>query len=202
MTLDTLSPDFWQQRYEDGTTRWDLGQPSPPLVIWWHGSAWQPQRAIVLGCGRGHDARFLAEQGVEVLGVDFAPGAIAAARQQHQAPGLKLEFVQQDMFQLLPDYAQQFDLVVEHTCYCAIDPSHRDDYVALAAQLLRPQGRLVAVFFTHNRGGGPPYATTPAEIRQRFSPWFKPLQLTPVANSVPSRAGEEHLGEFEVLPRG
>jgi SAM-dependent methyltransferase len=202
MTPDTLSPDFWQQHYEDGTTRWDLGQPSPPLVSWWHGSSWQPQRAIVLGCGRGHDARFLAAQGVEVLGIDFAPGAIAAARQQHQTPGLKLEFVQQDMFQLLPDYAQQFDLVVEHTCYCAIDPSCRDDYVALAAQLLRPQGRLVAVFFTHNRGGGPPYATTPAEIRQRFSPRFQLLQLTPVENSVPSRAGEEHLGAFEVLARG
>lgn len=202
MTVNSLSPDFWQQRYEDGTTRWDLGQPSPPLVSWWHGAVWRPQRAIVLGCGRGHDARFLAEQGVEVLGVDFAPAAIAAAQDQYQDSELKLDFLQQDIFKLLPDYAQQFDLVVEHTCYCAIDPSRRDDYVALSAQLLRPQGRLVAVFFTHNRGSGPPYPTTPAEIRQRFLPRFQLLQLTPVENSVPRRAGEEHLGEFEVLARG
>jgi 2-polyprenyl-3-methyl-5-hydroxy-6-metoxy-1,4-benzoquinol methylase len=42
----------------------------------------RPRSAIDLGCGEGWLARALAEQGVEVLGVDAVPALIDAAREQ------------------------------------------------------------------------------------------------------------------------
>jgi SAM-dependent methyltransferase len=152
---------------------------------------------VVLGCGRGHDALLFARHGFEVMGVDIAPSAIAAATQAGQAQGVAAQFRQQNIFDLLPEYSQQFDYVLEHTCFCALAPDFRDRYVELAHQLLQPQGIFIGLFFTHNRPGGPPYGTTAQEIADRFGRSFQLMSLRPVLNSVPGRQNEEHLGFFQ-----
>ncbi|WP_008317749.1 methyltransferase domain-containing protein [Leptolyngbya sp. PCC 6406] len=192
-----LSSEFWESRYQEGATRWDLGQPSPAFVEWLDQQNHRMGRVLVLGCGRGHDALLFAQAGFDVLGVDYAPSAIAAATAVAQARNLNAEFRQRDIFTLLPEYTAQFDYVVEHTCFCAIDPTLRDRYVTLVQGLLKPGGYLLGVFFTHDRPGGPPYGTTPVELRQRFTGPFAIVTLNPVTSSVPTRQGEEYLGLFQ-----
>lgn len=195
----SLNADFWEEKYQGGRPRWDLGQPAPPFVRWLHSDAAPPPgKTLVLGSGPGYEAMLFAEQGFAVTAVDFAPSAIASAAQLASERGLSIEFLQRDIFDLLPEYAGQFDYIVEHTCFCAIDPSLRAAYVDLVARLLRPGGELLALFFTHSRPGGPPFGTTPEEIRQRFASPFTLLSLTPAANSVEPRRGEEHLGHFRL----
>ncbi len=195
--LPSLGPDDWEQRYQEGTPRWDLGHPAPAFqTLLAAADAPQPGRAIALGAGRGHDAFFFAQQGFEVTAVDFAPSPIQSLREQSQAQQLSLNLLQKDIFDLTPDLAGQFDYAIEHTCFCAIDPSLRPAYVALVADLLVPKGELLAVFFTHQRSGGPPFGTTTAEVRQLFEPHFEILALEPVTNSIPSRQGEEHFGRL------
>jgi methylase of polypeptide subunit release factors len=81
-----LSPAAWEQRYQDGTTRWDLGHPAPAFqALLESADAPNPGSALVLGAGRGHDAIFFAQQGFDVTAVDFAPSAIQALREQAQA---------------------------------------------------------------------------------------------------------------------
>lgn len=192
-----LSADAWEHRYQEGTTRWDLGQPAPAFVdLFQSEAAPQPGHVIVLGAGRGHDARLFAQHRFEVTAVDFAPSAVAAMAHEVELTGLPLRPLQRNIFDLVPEFEDQFDYVVEHTCFCAIDPSLRSDYVKLVARLLKPQGELLAVFFTHSRGGGPPYGSTPEEIRALFEPHFV-VDLVSVENSVPSRQGEEHFGRFQ-----
>ncbi|WOD40648.1 methyltransferase domain-containing protein [Nodosilinea sp. E11] len=190
-----LSAVAWEQRYQSGTPLWDLGQPAPAFASLLAAEpAPQAGSAIVLGAGRGHDALLFAQQGFAVTAVDFAPSAIQALEAQAQA--LPIQLLQRDIFELVPEFAGQFDYAIEHTCFCAIDPSLRPGYVALVAELLIPGGELLAVFFTHSRSGGPPFGTTPAEVRQRFEPHFEIVTLEPVANSVSSRRGEEHFGRL------
>ena len=131
-----------------------------------------------------------------MVGVDFAPSAIAAARGAAQALGLSVEFLQQDIFSLPETFAGSFDYVVEHTCLCALDPSQRPAYVDLVRSLLRPGGELLAIFFTHGRPGGPPFDITRAEICDRFGPGFEIVRLEPVIGSVAEREGEEHWGRL------
>jgi SAM-dependent methyltransferase len=193
----TLTPHFWENRYQEGTDRWDLGQAAPPfLQLLESDNTPPPGKTLVLGCGRGYDALLFAQAGHEVIGVDFAPSAIAQARELAKDAKLPVEFLQADIFQLPQTYTHSFDYVVEHTCFCALPPEKRSAYIDLVHSLLKPNGELLAIFFTHQRSGGPPYGIQPSAIRDLFRPQFKILQLDPVQNSVPSRQGEEHFGRL------
>lgn len=37
MILSINEPDFWEARYQQGTTGWDLGEPAPPFVDFYWG---------------------------------------------------------------------------------------------------------------------------------------------------------------------
>lgn len=188
----------WENRYQEGTTRWDIGQAAPPFVSLLNSSyAPKPGKIAVLGCGRGYDALLFAKYGFEVIGIDFAPSAIASATVLAQTTGSSAKFLQRDIFELSVEFPYYFDYVLEHTCFCAIAPSQRPAYVKLVQDILKPQGQYIGLFFTHSRPGGPPFGSTPAEIRNYFTP-FKILSLDPVTNSVPERQGEEHLGVFQL----
>ncbi|RZM82197.1 methyltransferase domain-containing protein [Leptolyngbya iicbica] len=195
---DPLSADFWEGRYQNGTARWDLGKPAPALVdLLTSSDGPQPGRAVVLGSGSGHDAVLFAQHGFEVTGVDFAPAAIAAASQRAANAQVAVDWLQHNIFDLVPTYAQQFDYVVEHTCFCALEPNLREPYVQLVHQLLKPGGQLIGVFFTHSRPGGPPFGSQPDELRRLFGPHFELRHLAVTPHSVRDRLGEEHLGLFD-----
>ncbi|MCS6814095.1 MAG: TPMT family class I SAM-dependent methyltransferase [Cyanobacteria bacterium] len=197
MTLTTHQPDYWEQRYQEGTTHWDLGEAAPPLREWLLTNPELPRGpTIVLGSGRGYDAVLFAQHGFDVVAVDFAPSAIAATQALAAANQVSVQLLQRNIFDLVPEFTSCFDYVVEHTCFCAIDPSQRHQYVDLVRSLLRAGGYLLGLFFTHDRPGGPPFGSTPEELRQYFTPSFEILSLDPAHNSVPSRQGEEHLGWF------
>ncbi|WP_353617220.1 hypothetical protein [Synechococcus sp. FACHB-909] len=44
--------------------------------------------------------------------------------------------------------------IVEHTCFCAIDPGRRDAYIATVCRLLAPGGWLLGLFWCHRKPGG------------------------------------------------
>lgn len=195
-----LQAEFWEERYQSQRTGWDIGEPAPPLVDFLN----EPQaptrgRVFVPGSGRGHDAIYLARRGFEVVGLDFAPSAIEFSQARAAQEGLteRVQFIQQDLFNLPAEFEAAFDLVAEHTCFCAIDPALRPDYVRVIHNILKPGGLMLAVFFAHNRAGGPPFRTSPAEIRQLFGPFFTIRQLAPARRSHPQRANEELFGVLQ-----
>lgn len=198
--VSVANSEYWEHRYQEKTTRWDLGKAAPPLVNLLNSPdlALKTGRVAVLGCGRGYDAILFADRGFDVIGFDFAPLAIAEATTLAQANQNSAQFLQRDIFNLAGEFSGYFDYVVEHTCFCAIDLEKRPDYVKLVRQILKPEGELIGIFFTHPRSGGPPFGITPTEIRQYFEADFEILSLVPVTNSVPERQGEEHLGRFRV----
>ncbi|MEB3178172.1 MAG: methyltransferase domain-containing protein [Nostocaceae cyanobacterium] len=189
--------DYWDKRYQQGTTGWDLGTAAPAFTSLLRSCAAPPPgKVAVLGCGRGYDALLFQKSGFEVVGFDFAASAINDALTLAKVCGSSATFLQRNIFDLPGEFASYFDYLVEHTCFCAIEPINRPAYVEVAKSILNRQGELIGLFFTHNRPGGPPFGVTPAEIRQYFSQDFDILCLDPVTNSVPERQGQEHLGRF------
>lgn len=196
-TEDKLAPHFWEERYQNRQTGWDIGEPAPPFVDYLaEPEAPAPGRILVPGSGRGHDALLFARHGFEVVGVDFAPSAVEYSRARAAEENLseKTSFIQSDLFKLPDEYLGSFDYAAEHTCFCAIDPGLRPNYVRVIHQLLKPGGLLIAVFFAHNREGGPPFRTSAAEVRQLFSPLFNIERLHPAKRSHRQRANEELFG--------
>ena len=153
--------DFWQQRFESGQTPWDRGAAHPQLLQWIAQGLIAPgQRLVVPGCGRGHELVALGSAGIVAIGLDYAPAAVAIARERlGDLPG---SVEQADVLEWQP--ASPVDLVYEQTCLCALHPDHWRRYADQLQRWLRPGGQLLALFMQARRDNaaagvveGPPY---------------------------------------------
>ena len=162
-----LSPQYWQDRYDQGKTGWDRGSPSPMLLEWLASGALKPCTIFVPGCGRGHEVLGLAKAGFQVTAVDYADSAVQSLQSQLKHHQLKAEVVQADIFQFCP--TQLFDAIYEQTCLCAIDPAKRETYEQRITSWLRPQGKLFALFMQTYAADGPPFACPLGEMQKLFS---------------------------------
>lgn len=186
------TPQFWDGLYAAGGDGWELGRASPPLVDFVDATPPGRGRVAVPGCGRGHDVRFLAARGYDVTGFDFSTAALTAARALARRDGVDVAFEQRDIFTLALDYAHAFDGVWEYTCFCAIDPARRSEYVRTMAAILRPGGWLLACFFPlRAQSAGPPFKVSTAEIRRLFSPTFRLERAFAPLRSARARQGRE-----------
>ena len=194
------NPEYWESHYQEENTPWDLGQAAPAFIsLLYSKEPPIPGRAAILGCGRGYDALIFATHGFDVIGFDFSASAIADAQSIADTADSPAKFMQRDIFDLPAEFENYFDYVIEHTCFCAMEPERRFDYVDVANSILKPEGEMIAVFFTHNRPGGPPYGIDPTEIKQYMHRGFETISLYPVINSVPKRIDQEYIGRFRVI---
>lgn len=164
-----ISMTDWNGCYERSETPWEKGVPTPVLaeVAARHAGVFQG-RALVPGCGFGHDARWLAACGMQVAGADIAPRAIEMARvlDTHGAVDFRLA----DVFDLPGDMRGAFDLVWEHTCLCALSPDMRMRYALGVRSALKPGGMVAGVFFINPEMDpgeeGPPFGIGVGELEQ------------------------------------
>lgn len=185
-------PAFWEDLYERREDGWELARPAPPLVDYLARKPPPRGRVAVLGCGRGHDCRLLAKAGYQVWGFDFAAQAIQEAKALAKQEGLDIVFEQRDIFDLVPEYRGFFDGIWEYTCFCAIDPARRGEYVKLVRELLKPEGWLLACFYPLREGtDGPPFPTSEDEVRRLFTPHFTFVEAWEPGTSVERRRGFE-----------
>ena len=198
MTNDVNSPGKWEADYVRGTDGWDLGGPTPIFRRLLASSQFAPGRVIVLGAGRGHDAREFARHGFQVTAVDFSPYTVHEMQRLAQ-PDAPVEILQTDIFTLPPTFDEMFDYVLEYTCFCAIDPSRRAEYADLVARLLKPGGTCIDLAFPlDDHAGGPPFAVSLSEILVLFrARRFTLLRRETPTDSVPQRRGLEELLIFQ-----
>lgn len=187
---DANRPEWWSELYAKDEARWDLNAPSPALAAFVPQLKLYRSRILLVGAGRAHDAAWLAEQGHIVTAVDFS--AEAVSRAQAKYPGVaNLRFVQADAFRLPSEMDRQFDVVFEHTFYCAVSPERRGDVVRAWRRALVDGGHLIGVFFVFDKPYGPPFGGSEWELRSRFNENFRPLYWNRMRNSVPRRLGNE-----------
>ncbi len=184
----------WEERWQSHQTGWDLGAASPPLTAYADQIPLEKRNSRVLlpGCGNGYEAIHLLQNGFSNLTMlDIAPTAISHVRQRLDAevPGWPscLNLVCADFFQ----FEGAFDLILEQTFFCALDPAQRPDYVQKMFDLLAPGGKLAGVLFNRAFDGGPPFGGDTEEYRRLFDPYFELKTLETCYNSAAPRAGSE-----------
>jgi SAM-dependent methyltransferase len=150
---------------------------------------------LVPGCGRGHDVQALgAHEDIAAAGLDLSETAIvqAKARMLQDDRTANISFIVGDFFHIPAQLRRSFDWLVEHTCFCAIDPACRPDYVRAAATALRTGGRIFGIFFlTPDVDSGPPFAVSREELSELFDSHFSLVEEWTPRESFPGREERE-----------
>jgi len=186
-------PEYWENSYKTGEMTWDLGEPTPIFKNWIHSQKY-PLTICVLGAGNGWDALYFAEKGHDVTAVDFADSAIANMTYAAKKKKLNLNIVHEDIFKLENIYDAKFDIVLEYTCYCAIHPNKRINYIQIVNKLLKPSGKLVGILFPIDKmldDYGPPFGVDINATIIMFSKYFTLVTKEIPTLSVPKRQGRE-----------
>jgi methyl halide transferase len=185
-----LSASYWQNRYLNTETQWDLNSVSPPLKTYVDQLQNKELTILIPGCGNGYEGWYLFQQGFKnVTLVDFAP----QTKTQFVAnyPDFPQDqFIVGDFFELEGAY----DLIIEQTLFCALNPSLRPKYAEKMHNLLKPEGKLAGVFFDKEFESGPPFGGNKEEYEKLFSPIFKSVKFEACYNSVAPRQGSELFG--------
>ena len=191
---DVNSASFWEESYRSGRTGWDLGMPTPVFQRLAESNQFQPGKMLVICAGRGYDARMFARLGFQVTAVDFAEEAVKEMQSLLEAE-MPMEVIQADLFDLPAFMKEEFEYILEYTCFCAIDPQRRAEYIESVSSLLKPGGYYIALAFPiGQRTGGPPFVVAPDELVDPLNDrGFELITREVPDNSVPGREGIEEL---------
>jgi SAM-dependent methyltransferase len=179
--------NYWQQRYIQGDTGWDISHISIPLQSYFDQLTDKDISILIPGCGFGHEAIYLVQSGfTDVTALDFASAACDKLLDSKVAPPLKV--VCEDIFLHIGSYK----LIIEQTMFCALHPSQRAAYVEKIHSLLALGGKYVGLLFaTHFLKEGPPYGGNSKEYLDLFSQYFSKVSIEPCYNSIAPRKGNE-----------
>jgi methyl halide transferase len=192
MSDDVSTAAYWENLYQTKENGWDKGHAAPPIVrMFDEGFLPKGARLAVVGAGPGYEVVEAARRGFQVTAIDFAPTSLRQLREGREKSGTDYEILDADLFTVPKTRAGQFDAVLEHTCFCAIDVARRAEYVEVVHALLVPNGVLFGLFYAHGKEGGPPYNTTEAEVRGLFGARFSFERLVRPTDSFEVRQGKE-----------
>ncbi|MGB5370910.1 MAG: SAM-dependent methyltransferase [Flavobacteriaceae bacterium] len=189
---------YWSQRYRDGQTGWNIGYPSTPIKTYVDQLNNKDISILIPGAGNAHEAEYLWEKGfrnVDVLDIASPPNEKFMQRN----PGFpKDQLYTKDFFL----HQGQYDLILEQTFFCSLIPSdkNRFAYAEKMAQLLKPRGKLVGVWFDFPLSSNlekRPFGGDKALYLKYINPYFSVKTFERCYNSIPPRQGHELFGIFE-----
>lgn len=188
MSLSPSDAQYWTGRYEAGDIPWDAGAITTPLKTYIDQLKATDQKILIPGAGNAWEAEFLHRKGfTQVFVADISPVPLEALAAR--CPDFPEEhLLHGDFFKLSGPY----DLILEQTFFCALEPVRREEYVRKVLELLRPGGRLVGVLFDDPLfTDHPPYGGNMTIYRELFLPHFIPRVMEHCHNSIPPRKDRE-----------
>lgn len=186
--MPNLDASYWNNRYNNNDISWDLGEVSPPIKAYIDQLTVKTIRILIPGGGNSYEAEYLYKNGFKkVFVADISKTALH---------NIKLRVSDFPVAQLLNknvfELDMTFDLILEQTFFCAIDPKLREQYATKMHDLLSNDGRIVGVLFhIPLYTDRPPFGGNKQEYLRYFNPFFEIKRMQLCYNSIPERMGKE-----------
>ena len=180
--------NFWNSRYETGQTGWDIGEVSVPVREYADQLKDKTARILIPGCGNAYEAAYLSSKGFSSITLLDISGVLINKLEKIFKSDGNISLVNQDFF----EHEGSYDIIIEQTFFCALDPVMREAYAEKARSLLSENGRLAGVLFDKEfEKQGPPFGGSEEEYRILFSKHFHINILEKCRNSITQRSGSE-----------
>jgi SAM-dependent methyltransferase len=186
--MEKLNKNYWTERWSNEQTGWDMGHPSPPIAEYIDQLSNKELHILIPGCGNAYEAEHLYSKGFTNFNVlDIAQEPLN--KLHSRLPELRNDqLVCSDFFH----HEDQYDLIIEQTFFCAIDPVLRSEYVKHAAKLLKPGGKLVGLLWGVEMSiDKPPFGGNHVDYEELVTPYFEIKTMEDAHNSIAPRLGKE-----------
>ena len=186
--MNKFDKEFWRNRYKNEETGWDTGAPTAPLKEYIDQLTDKNLHILIPGAGNGHEAEYLFNKGFKnITVIDIAEEPVENIKKRIPDFPTK-NLIVSDFF----THKGQYDLILEQTFLCALDPSLKEKYADHIYELLTPTGKLVGVLFTEPLNSfTPPFGAKKEVYETLFNKKFNIIKLEPCYNSIKPRAGRE-----------
>jgi len=183
-----MDQNYWDARWENQETGWDIGYASPTLTKYIDGISDKNTAILIPGCGNAYEAAYLLQQGfTNITLIDIAPLAVENLKQKYEGNSA-IRILCEDFF----EHQGAYDLILEQTFFSAIPPFRRNDYATKMHELLSENGSLVGVLFNKEFNNTfPPFGGSTEEYQNLFQPYFDIKKMEESYNSIPPRQGSE-----------
>lgn len=155
-----MDEQFWDRRYSERTQIWS-GRPNGVLAA--EATSLPPGRALDVGCGEGADARWLAQCGWEVTGIDVSQVALDRAAAATEETGVT--WVRLDLATAAPA-RRSYDLVSVH--YFPLPRQEGDTALRGLVDAVAPGGTLLVT--SHDLADIPPHHDDGCDPAQFYRP--------------------------------
>lgn len=186
--IKILDKEYWDKTYQTNRTGWDISYASTPIVEYIGQLENKKIKILIPGCGNAYEGIFLIENGfVNTFLLDISPTVLKNFKKE-QGVFPDDQIICGDFF----NHEGQYDLIIEQTFFCALNPELREKYAKKVSELLKPGGKLLGVLFeTLFAAEGPPFGGVKSEYLDIFKPYFNSLYIEPCYNSIKPRQGSE-----------
>jgi SAM-dependent methyltransferase len=183
-----LDENYWSDRYKSGRTGWNIGFASYPILQYLDQIENKGLEMLFPGAGNAYEVEAAIKSGFSSVHLlDYAEVPIQNFSLRN--PEFPKSFIHLENFF---EHGGKYDLIIEQTFFCALDPKMRIDYMIKMKSLLRPGAKLAGVLFDRNFGfQGPPFGGVRKEYQELFEQYFEIEILSPCYNSIPERLGSE-----------
>jgi len=194
MKTDKLNQDYWENKYTNNKIGWDIGTISPPIENYFNQITDKKISILIPGAGNSYEAEFLFDNGFKNITVlDLAKQPLQNL--QKRIPLFPTnQLIQGDFF----NHHKKYDIIIEQTFFCALNPELRLNYAKKMNDLLNDKGKLIGVLFNFPLTEvGPPFGGSLMEYKKTFSKYFYTKTLEICFNSIKPRQERELFIIFE-----
>ncbi len=191
--MTKLNKEYWENRYENNDAGWDIGHISTPLKEYIDQLENKEIKILIPGAGNAFELDYLIEKGFQnVFVIDYAQHPINAIIKRNKS--LEKHLICNDFF----NHSETYDLILEQTFFCALQPNLREKYVSQMHNLLSEKGKIAGLLFNFPLTEvGPPFGGSYEEYINLFSEKFIIKTLESAYNSIKPRANKELFFTFE-----